>query len=144
MHPKLVQQAMNGNAKATEQLFTETYAKTYALAFRLLRNAQDAEDLVQEAYISAFVNLEHIHDPSKFDVWMKQIVSNRCKDLFKKNGLVDENGEAKAPTTWEEVREYAKICTNLEAKEYGIALPLKWGGYASWDLLMPFFSLVLS
>ena len=84
MDPKLVQQAMNGNAKATEQLFTETYAKTYALAFRLLRNAQDAEDLVQEAYISAFLNLEHIHDPSKFDVWMKQIVSNRCKDLFKK------------------------------------------------------------
>lgn len=62
------------------------------------------------------------------------------KDLFKKNGIVDENGEAKAPTTWEEVREYAKICTNLDAKEYGIALPLKWGGYASWDLLMPFFS----
>lgn len=62
------------------------------------------------------------------------------KDLFKKNGLVDETGEAKAPATWEEVREYAKLCTNPEAKEYGIALPLKWGGYTSWDLLMPFFS----
>ena len=62
------------------------------------------------------------------------------KDLFKKNGIVDENGEAKAPTTWEEVREYAKICTNPDAKEYGIALPLKWGGYTNWDLLMPFFS----
>jgi len=62
------------------------------------------------------------------------------KDMFKKKGLVDENGEAKAPTTWEEVREYAKICTDLNAKEYGIALPLKWGGYVNWDLLQPFFS----
>lgn len=62
------------------------------------------------------------------------------KDLFKKNGIVDENGEAKAPTTWNEIREYAKKCTNLDAKEYGIALPLKWSGYTNWDLLMPFFS----
>ena len=62
------------------------------------------------------------------------------KDLFKKHGITDENGEAKPPKTWEEVREYAKLCTDVKAKEYGIALPLKWGGYTNWDLLMPFFS----
>lgn len=62
------------------------------------------------------------------------------KDMFKKNGIVDENGEAKAPTTWEEVREYAKICTDLSAKEYGIAIPLKWGGYTDWELIRPFFA----
>ena len=62
------------------------------------------------------------------------------KDLFKANGIVDKNGEAKAPTTWDEVREYAKKCTNPEKKVYGIALPLKWGGYLNWDLLHPWFS----
>ena len=62
------------------------------------------------------------------------------KDLFKKNGIVDENGEAKPPKTWDEVAEYAKKCTNPDAKEYGIALPLKWGGYFGWDLIQPFFS----
>ena len=62
------------------------------------------------------------------------------KDLFKANGLVDENGEAKAPTTWEEVAEYAKICTNPAKKVYGIAFPLKWGGYLNWDLVHPWFA----
>lgn len=80
----IVQRAMSGDPKAAEQLFRETYSETYNLAFRLLRNKQDAEDLVQEAYVSAFQNLEHIHDPSKFDAWIKRIVSNLCKDFFKK------------------------------------------------------------
>ncbi len=62
------------------------------------------------------------------------------KDLFKKNGIVDENGEAKAPTTWDEVAEYAKICTNPSKKVYGIAFPLRWGGYLNWDLLHPWFA----
>lgn len=52
------------------------------------------------------------------------------KDLFKKAGIVDENGEAKAPTTVAEVREYAKKIQALGGKVYGFAFPLKFGlGY---------------
>lgn len=62
------------------------------------------------------------------------------KDMFKAKGIVDENGEAKAPTTWSELLEDAKILTDPQAKQYGIALPLKWGGYFDWDLMRPFFA----
>jgi len=50
------------------------------------------------------------------------------KDMFKAAGLVDENGEAKPPVTLAELREYAKILTNDAEQQYGIILPLKWGG----------------
>ncbi len=50
------------------------------------------------------------------------------KDLFVAAGIVDENGEAKAPTTWEEVREYAKILTNPAENVYGFAYSLKTFG----------------
>ena len=46
------------------------------------------------------------------------------KDMFKKYGLVDENGEAKPPATYTEMREYAKIMTNPDEGEYGIIIPL--------------------
>lgn len=46
------------------------------------------------------------------------------KDMFKKYGIVDENGEAKPPKTLDEVREYAKIMTNPAEQEYGIVIPL--------------------
>ncbi len=49
------------------------------------------------------------------------------KDLFKKAGIVDKNGEAKAPETLEDVKEYAKKITALGGGVYGFAFPLKFG-----------------
>lgn len=47
------------------------------------------------------------------------------KDLFKAAGLVDSNGEALPPQTWEEVREYAKKITDEKKQVYGLGIPLK-------------------
>lgn len=57
-------------------------------------------------------------------------------DMFKAAGLVDEEGNAKPPVTWDEVVEYAKILTNPEKQEYGIVLPAKWGGFYTTDINM--------
>ena len=46
------------------------------------------------------------------------------KDMFKKYGIVDENGEAKPPETLQEMREDAKKMTDTAAHEYGIVIPL--------------------
>lgn len=47
------------------------------------------------------------------------------KDLFKKYGIVDENGEAKPPETLAEVREYAKRMTNPAEMEYGFIVRMR-------------------
>ena len=60
------------------------------------------------------------------------------KDMFKAAGLVDENGEATPPKTWDELREYAKILTNEAERQYGIIFPVKWGGnWIDSDLMHP-------
>lgn len=56
------------------------------------------------------------------------------KDMFRKYGIVDENGEPTPPTTFDEVREYAKIMTNPDEREYGIAIPLKSSGIVGTDI----------
>lgn len=55
------------------------------------------------------------------------------KDMFKAAGIVDENGEAKAPETWDEVVECAKKLTNKEKNEFGIVFPMKWGAWFGYD-----------
>ena len=80
---ELVRRAIDGDTKALEELYQTTYSATYGLAYQMLRS-DEAEDLVQEAYISAFSHLHRLNSPEKFDVWVRQIVSNRCKDYFKK------------------------------------------------------------
>lgn len=57
------------------------------------------------------------------------------KDMFKKYGIVDKNGEPTPPETFEEMREYAKRMTNPKEQDYGIILPMKWGGFVSTDVL---------
>ena len=50
----------------------------YSVAFRMLRNAEDAEDAVQEAYISAFKALPNFKGQSKLSTWLYRIVTNAC------------------------------------------------------------------
>ena len=53
------------------------------------------------------------------------------KDMFKAAGLVDENGEAKPPVTWDEAVEYAEKLTNPDKQEYGFIYHAKPG--TSWS-----------
>ena len=59
------------------------------------------------------------------------------KEMFKAAGLVDEKGEATPPKTYEQLREYAKILTNVDAQEYGIIYPAKWGSWYSCEIMSP-------
>lgn len=56
------------------------------------------------------------------------------KDLFERAGIVDKNGVADPPETYNEVREYAKRITALDNKTFGIALPLAWGNWYVTDI----------
>lgn len=57
------------------------------------------------------------------------------KDMFVEAGIVDENGEAKPPVTYDEMREYAAKLTDKANNKYGIALPMKWSGWFNSDIL---------
>lgn len=50
----------------------------YSVAFRMLRNVEDAEDAVQEAYISAYKALPRFKGQSKLSTWLYRIVVNTC------------------------------------------------------------------
>lgn len=65
-----------------EIVFTELVEQysdlAYSVAFRMLRNTEDAEDAVQEAYISAFKALPKFKGQSKLSTWLYRIVVNAC------------------------------------------------------------------
>ncbi len=72
-----------------EQSFTEIVEQysdlAYSVAFRMLRNAEDAEDAVQEAYISAFKALPNFKGQSKLSTWLYRIVVNACLMKIRKD-----------------------------------------------------------
>ncbi|MEA4895758.1 MAG: sigma-70 family RNA polymerase sigma factor [Oscillospiraceae bacterium] len=71
------------NHEELEKLYKETYKMVYYTAYSIMRNETDAQDIMQNSYISAFTKLDQLKDPSAFVPWLKKIVINNCKNMLK-------------------------------------------------------------
>ena len=72
----LVAAAKRGERQAFDEVVRATYADTYALAFRLTANEEDAKDVVQEAYLRAYRGLKRFRGDSSFTTWLYRITAN--------------------------------------------------------------------
>ncbi len=79
----IVQQVLEGDTNAFEELVLEYEKKVYNVALRILGNSEDAADMTQEAFIKAFNSLSGFRGDSKFSVWLTRIVSNLCLDFLR-------------------------------------------------------------
>jgi RNA polymerase sigma-70 factor (ECF subfamily) len=73
---ELVARAKSGERAAFDDLVRETYADTYALAFRLTGNEDDACDVLQDAYLRAYRSLKRFRGDAAFSTWMYRITAN--------------------------------------------------------------------
>ena len=92
---RLVVQAQDGDKKALEELYLNTYSRTYRLALRILKNSEDAEDITQEVFITVQQNISGLREPVAYYAWVNRITANKCNRFFNRHkGLIradDEN-----------------------------------------------------
>jgi RNA polymerase sigma-70 factor (ECF subfamily) len=74
----LVARARGGDRDAFEDLTRKYYDSSLKLALYLLRNREEAEDEVQNAYSKAFQNIHLFREEAKFSTWITRIVLNCC------------------------------------------------------------------
>jgi len=79
----LVIKAQSGDASVYEELYNATKGKAYYLALQLTKNPYDAEDILQDAFTTAFLKINDAI-PERFSGWLDTIVINRAKDVLKK------------------------------------------------------------
>lgn len=76
-----------GSKKACYELY-KLYAKAMLnVAFRIVGNIAEAEDVLQEAFLDAFGKLKDFRQDTTFGLWLKQIVVNRSINLLRKRKL---------------------------------------------------------
>ena len=80
----VIRRVLGGEVNAFEDLVAAYEKNVYNLALRMTGNAQDAEDMAQEAFIKAYNSLSHFRGDSKFSVWLYRIVSNVCLDFLRR------------------------------------------------------------
>ncbi len=81
----LIQKAAEGDKDSFETLILSCKDKAYGIAFRYLKNEEDAMDALQESFIKIYKGLSSFNFESKFDTWVYRIVTNVCNDLYRKN-----------------------------------------------------------
>jgi len=79
----LIHLARRGNLEAFNSLVLAYQDRLYCQAYRLLGNAQSAEDATQEAFLSAYRKLEQFRGTS-FRTWLLRIVTNWCYDELRR------------------------------------------------------------
>src|ERR1700730_11615633 len=74
----LVAAAKCGDAQAFAELVVRYKHRVSAVAQRITRNREDAEDVVQESFHKAFVHLARFEERSQFSTWLTRIVMNEA------------------------------------------------------------------
>ncbi len=83
-----LQQAKAGDGRAFG-LLVESYSRpVYNLTYRMLGNAEEAEDAAQETFLRAFSRLEQYDPNHKFSTWLFSIANHYCIDRLRKRRVV--------------------------------------------------------
>jgi RNA polymerase sigma factor (sigma-70 family) len=80
---ELVLSAKNGNKKAFDKLYELTSNDVWFTCVSLLKDEENAKDIMQETYITAFLKLDTLKDEEKFCGWLTAIATNKCKNKLK-------------------------------------------------------------
>lgn len=91
----LVAACLRGENDAYAELGKAYARRLYAICLDIVWNAEDAEDLVQEALVRGFTELPSLKDHSRFGPWIAAIASNLSRDLLRKR--MSEKGPAAVP-----------------------------------------------
>lgn len=85
---ELIERCKNGNKKAQFELYRMYYRAMYNVSFRIVNDSYEAEDIMQDSFLSAFTKLDSFSGTVTFGAWLKRIVINNSISALKnKNKL---------------------------------------------------------
>jgi RNA polymerase sigma-70 factor (ECF subfamily) len=80
---ELVRRCLRGESGCYDDLVRKYQRQVYSLLYRMVGNADDADDLVQETFVRAYNALDTFRQDASFLTWLYKIASNRSIDLIR-------------------------------------------------------------
>ncbi|MBE1514918.1 RNA polymerase sigma factor [Nesterenkonia halotolerans] len=80
----LVARAQDGDLAAFEQLVDRYESRLLGLCIRMLHQNADAEDIVQDTFLTTWRRLDSLQDPAAFKAWIFRLASNGCLDFLRR------------------------------------------------------------
>ena len=112
---KRINEVLKGDQDAFEEIVTLFQHRLYHVCYRMLSNRQEAEDIAQEAFVRAYINIHTFDQKRKFSTWLFRIATNLCIDRIRKK-KPDYYLDANVPGT-EGLTMYSQIAADDELPE---------------------------
>ena len=115
IHQDLIDGCKTGDQKAQFQIYKLYYKAMYNTSLRIVSDSMEAEDIMQESFLSAFEKIDTYSGTVSFGAWLKKIVVNRSLDALSRRkaifedidshvGIKDDSGDEAARTEELDVR----------------------------------------
>ena len=102
IHQDLLDRCLDGDKKAQFEIYRLYYKSMYNSSLRIVGVPEEAEDIMQESFLTAFRNLNTYSGEVSFGAWLKKIVINRSLDTLRKRKVIFEELHAELPVADEQ------------------------------------------
>ncbi|WP_245717291.1 RNA polymerase sigma factor [Nocardia jejuensis] len=113
----LVDRVRDGDVRAYEQLVLRYQGAMFRLASRMVADRSEAEDIVQEAFLTAWRRIGQLQDDNAFAGWLYRMTTNRCLNVLRARQIpadVDPDS-TESPRTDTRPEHAAQVNSQLEA-----------------------------
>ncbi|MDW3208812.1 MAG: RNA polymerase sigma factor [Reichenbachiella sp.] len=104
IHNKLILQCKAGDRVAQNELYKRYAGAMYNICRRMMNDEDEARDLLQDAFVEAFMKIHSLKELSTFSAWIKRITVNKCINAIKKKRIfaisIDENVDPADEDEW--------------------------------------------
>ena len=83
----LLERCLKGDAPSQKKIYDMYIGAMFNTSIRILKQREDAEDVIQESFVTAFSSLDKLKDTKAFGGWLKRIVINKSLNALKKKKL---------------------------------------------------------
>ena len=89
--------AIHGDREAFEMIIRTQSRALFAIAYGILQNREESEDVVQDTLVKAWKTRWRVRDPEKFPAWLGTIARHRARDVARRRRSVPFPTEAEEP-----------------------------------------------
>lgn len=137
---KLVEQIKKGDNKAFDKLYKVTEKEIWFTCISFLKNETNAQDIMQETYITAFLKIQTLEKTARFRSWLNRIAVNKCKDYLKGKGEIDLSEEIlENAVVQDEIAIPEEYITNNAKREIILQLMENTLSYAQYQTVFLFY-----
>ena len=97
IHQEFIDRCRKGDRRAQFEIYRLYFKSMYNTSLRIVRDPREAEDIMQESFLSAFIKINTYSGKVSFGAWLKKIVINNSLDALKKKKLFTQEFDEDLP-----------------------------------------------